>query len=96
MNSGLAGKHVVVINGRDNVGVAMDKLCNKDVLDIVVGDSKYSIVAKGPTPRFHKVAVTNIAKGEKVLKYGETIGIALRDILSGEHVHTHNIRGLRG
>lgn len=92
----MAGKHVVVINKKDNVGVAMDDVFDQDLLDVTSGGDKYSVVAKGPTPRFHKIAVFNIVKGAKVLKYGETIGIAQQDILSGEHVHIHNIKGLRG
>lgn len=44
---------------------------------------------------YHKVAVCTIPRGEPVVKYGEHIGIASRDIREGEHVHTHNLRGRR-
>lgn len=40
----------------------------------------------------HKYALTNIAKGEKVIKYGYPIGIAKNDIKEGEHIHTHNLK----
>jgi altronate hydrolase len=40
----------------------------------------------------HKVALTDIKKGENVIKYGYPIGHATEDIKSGEHVHTHNIK----
>jgi hypothetical protein len=40
----------------------------------------------------HKVAVCRIAAGEKVLKYGVSIGSATRDIEPGAHVHLHNMR----
>ena len=40
----------------------------------------------------HKVAVRRIPAGEKVLKYGVSIGSATRDIEPGEHVHLHNMR----
>jgi altronate hydrolase len=39
----------------------------------------------------HKVALVPIKKGEAVLKYGQIIGFASRDIASGEHVHVHNV-----
>lgn len=40
----------------------------------------------------HKVASQDIRKGEKVIKYGISIGSTLRDIKSGEHVHLHNMK----
>ncbi|MEV6868203.1 altronate dehydratase family protein [Streptosporangium subroseum] len=42
-------------------------------------------------PAGHKVAVRAIAEGAPVRKYGEAIGIALRDIAPGSHVHLHNL-----
>lgn len=42
-------------------------------------------------PTGHKFAVTAIASGAPVLKYGHFIGIATRAIASGNHVHTHNL-----
>ncbi|WP_033923398.1 UxaA family hydrolase [Sphingomonas sp. 37zxx] len=41
-------------------------------------------------PALHKVAVRAIAPGQAILKYGQPIGIATRDIAAGEHVHVHN------
>jgi altronate hydrolase len=46
-------------------------------------------------PAGHKVAVRPIEAGAQVKKYGETIGIATRDIPVGAHVHLHNL-GVRG
>lgn len=43
----------------------------------------------------HKFAVRDIGQGEQVLKYGEVIGEATRPIKAGEHVHVHNMVGLR-
>ncbi len=43
-----------------------------------------------------KMAVTGIARGAQVIKYGESIGIASRDISPGQLVHIHNIEGARG
>ena len=42
----------------------------------------------------HKFALTDIAKGEKVIKYGMPIGYATEDIAKGAHVHTHNVKTL--
>ncbi len=39
----------------------------------------------------HKIAVKEIPQGEFVLKYGEPIGKATKDIKIGDWVHTHNV-----
>ena len=39
----------------------------------------------------HKIAIDDIKKGDDVIKYGESIGIAKEDISQGEWVHTHNV-----
>lgn len=40
----------------------------------------------------HKYAVRPIKKDDKVIKYGQVIGIATEDIGVGEHVHSHNMK----
>ena len=40
----------------------------------------------------HKYAVRDIKCGENVIKYGNPIGHATKDIKRGEHVHTHNVK----
>ncbi|SDD41363.1 altronate hydrolase [Sanguibacter gelidistatuariae] len=42
-------------------------------------------------PRGHKVAMRSITTGTQVRKYGQSIGVATRDIVAGEHVHSHNL-----
>ncbi len=42
-------------------------------------------------PAGHKLCVRRVAAGEKVLKYGQPIGVATQDIAPGEHVHCHNL-----
>jgi altronate dehydratase small subunit len=39
----------------------------------------------------HKIALTDIREGEKVIKFGVPIGSAIMDIAAGEHVHLHNL-----
>ena len=39
---------------------------------------------------------TAICEGDRIIKYGETIGYASRMIEPGEHVHVHNMVGGRG
>ena len=40
----------------------------------------------------HKIARKEILKGEKIIKYGVSIGSAVKDITFGEHVHMHNMK----
>jgi altronate dehydratase len=76
---------LIKITSNDNVATALkdiDRGCIVDEFDIfVIGDIK-----KG-----HKVALTNIKKGQEIIKYNQTIGRALTNISAGEHVHTHNV-----
>jgi altronate hydrolase len=44
----------------------------------------------------HKLCVTDIPKGNPVIKYGAPIGLATCDIKTGEHVHTHNLKTALG
>lgn len=43
-------------------------------------------------PAGHKRALVAIKKGEPIIKYGNTIGLATADIAEGEWVHTHNLK----
>ena len=42
------------------------------------------------------MAVSPIAAGATVYKYGQPIGIASRDISPGQHVHVQNLESDRG
>jgi arabinonate dehydratase len=42
-------------------------------------------------PSGHKVATRAIPAGQRVLRYGQVIGVAARDIGPGAHVHVHNL-----
>lgn len=46
-------------------------------------------------PMAHKVALRDIAAGEQIHKFGQPIGVATSAIRKGEHVHVHNMTGLR-
>ena len=48
-----------------------------------------------PVPLGHKIALRDIAQDEQVVKYGVPIGRATRPIRAGEHVHVHNVTGVR-
>ena len=73
------------LNTADNVIIALKDLAGGAIvpgLDVPLAEA----IARG-----HKIATRPIAEGEKVLRYGQTIGIATRAIAPGEHVHVHNL-----
>lgn len=81
----------VIIDEKDNVVVAIRQLeAGADVAYPLPAGGEGHVVTKEAIPLFHKIARTDIKKGDKVVKYGEYIGVATRDISQGEHVHTHN------
>jgi altronate dehydratase len=43
-------------------------------------------------PFGHKIAIQDIKKGDKIVKYGEPIGSATQNIKKGDWVHTHNVK----
>ncbi|MBE5751971.1 MAG: altronate dehydratase [Clostridiales bacterium] len=51
-----------------------------------------SLAGNDTIPAGHKYALRDIPQGDYVLKYGEIIGRATRDIKQGEWVHTHNVK----
>lgn len=47
-------------------------------------------------PFGHKIAIKDIPEGEQVIKYGESIGVASKNIKIGQHVHVQNMESMRG
>jgi len=86
----------IVINEADNVGLAVKDLKMGDSIAISFDGTERTVTLKDDIKFLHKFALTDIKAGDKILKYGQVIGGATRDIAVGEHVHTHNIKSLRG
>src|SRR5437870_5292486 len=49
------------------------------------------VIAADPIPAGHKIALWDIAEGEVVERYGQSIGRAKAAIGTGHHIHTHNL-----
>jgi len=85
----------VVLNPKDNVGVALVNLDSGTELDLKVNERVIKVRLTEPIHYQHKFAITHIDSGSKIIKYGEVIGEATKDIKPGQHVHIHNMVGLR-
>ncbi len=86
-------KRAIVLHPADNVATAIADLEEGDVVTIA---GKADEVARERVPFGHKIALTPIAAGQAIIKYGENIGLAAGDIQQGACVHVHNIEGQRG
>jgi len=79
-------KDYIILNDGDNVAVACKELPAGERLflqDLVIRES---------IPKGHKFAITPIAVGENIIKYGYPIGRATAEIAPGQWVHTHNVK----
>jgi altronate dehydratase large subunit len=85
-------KVAIIVNPRDNVAtarvpVAKGTSLSRDGRVIRIGDD---------IPFGHKFALHTIREGEFVIKFGDPIGRAQRDIAPGDSVHIHNLESCRG
>ncbi|WP_193551493.1 UxaA family hydrolase [Pseudomonas ovata] len=78
---------LLVLTPGDDVAVARG--------DIAAGHSLcadgVTLTARQTVPSGHKIALRAVAAGQRVLKYGQGIGLATADIVPGDHVHVHNL-----
>jgi altronate hydrolase len=71
------------LNPSDNVIVAVDH--------IEPGTNMGAMRATARVPKGHKIATERIAHGAAIIKFGQIIGFASRDIEPGDWVHEHNV-----
>lgn len=81
---------------KDNVATVTEKIVAGSEILIVNQGETIKLHVTEEIPFGHKVALRKITKGEKIIKYGEVIGVASQDILPGQHTHVHNLDGCRG
>lgn len=84
------------IDAKDNVAVVIRDIQAGDHLTYIEADgSETQVHAITSIPIYHKIALSDISEGDKIVKYGEHIGEASCSIQKGEHVHTHNVASVR-
>ena len=81
----------------DSVGVAVADIEKGEKVygAFLHGDKLVEVNSNDSIPLGHKIALKNVKDGEFVIKYGERIGKACKDIHVGDWVHTHNLKGYR-
>ena len=77
--------NIIKLNEKDNIGIApMDIPENKELSS--------DLKSREYIPYGHKVSLKKISKGEFIYRYGQIIGISSKNIMPGEHVHSHNLK----
>lgn len=90
------GYKTVMMKPQDKVAVALMSIPANSHVQVTCQNRSFSIEIKENIEFGHKFAVVPISQGEDIVKYGEVIGSASKDIQTGEHVHVHNLEGKRG
>jgi len=86
---------ILIHDSSDTVGVAVvegleaGRQLNGWVMDT---DETITIEALDPIPLGHKIALTDLAEGDTVIKYGNDIGRMVASCKKGGHVHVHNLK----
>ncbi|MDR1107883.1 MAG: altronate dehydratase family protein [Spirochaetaceae bacterium] len=86
------GAKLFGIHHTDTVAVVLDEVQKGEAL--FSADRGLELIAAEAIPAGHKIALRDIAAGERIFKYGLPIGAASAGIKKGAHVHTHNVRTL--
>ena len=85
----------LVLHAADNVATALHALQPGQTVRVQGTTQRGDCVVHDTIALCHKFALRDIARGEVVVKYGESIGRASSDIREGAHVHVHNLRSMR-
>ena len=87
-------RNAMIIEPGDSVIVAIEPIAAGETAVWTEGGER-SLTVLSDIPIYHKIACRPVKKGEPVVKYGQHIGVAARDIEAGEHVHLHNVESRR-
>jgi altronate dehydratase len=85
-------KRAMRIGPDDNTATALNDIDAGETISLVSKSGPVGeMTTRQAVPFGHKVAVIDIKKGAKIMKYGEVIGLATQPINKGDYVHTHNV-----
>ena len=87
---------IMVMKENDNVAVCLSEQKAGDVVEFGVPSKTMRITLLDDIPFAHKFSLTDMDTGEKIIKYGEVIGMASKPIKMGQWVHVHNVESVRG
>lgn len=81
----------------DSVGVAVRDLTKGETVRgrSLHGQADPELEALSDIPLGHKIALSDFAAGDTIIKYGCDIGKVVAPIKRGEHVHVQNLKTKR-
>lgn len=91
----MSAKRALIMHPSDNVATAVEDIQAGEQVAVPASGSVLALRAAEPIPFGFKIALQDIARGEIIRKYGETIGKASLAIAKGTLVHVHNLEGTR-
>jgi len=89
-------RRALIVDPLDNVATVLEEVNAGEDVAAMVGDKTIAVRAGEKIPFGFKIALTEIAKGEVIRKYGKPIGRAAVNVGKGTMVHLHNLEGIRG
>lgn len=81
------------IEQEDHVATALQAL-KPGAVTLLGNAVQTTVTALAEIPDGHKIALRDIACGERILKYKVVIGRATQPIAKGEWVHLHNLQSV--
>ncbi|MDQ8739231.1 UxaA family hydrolase [Paenibacillus sp. LHD-38] len=90
------GVDALIMDKRDHVATLLRDITSGETVRYRDDQGIHEITAIDAIPFGHKLAIDAIDAGQDVRKYGEIIGRSSSAIMVGQHVHVHNIEGIRG
>ncbi|HWR40370.1 MAG TPA: UxaA family hydrolase [Patescibacteria group bacterium] len=92
----MAQTHAIVMKAVDNVCTVVETVEASTEVSIEINGKTVTLPVSERIPLGHKFAIKMIKLGEPIIKYGETIGLATKEIQPGQYVHVHNLESCRG
>ena len=82
-------QNFIKINDNDNVIVALNTIPAGTEITL---ESGVTVTSNMEIPAGHKMAISDIAEGTEVIKYGYRIGFAKEAVNVGDWIHVHNLK----
>ena len=83
--------NALLMDEKDNVVTCVTEVAAGEDVTYRCGDKIRTVRAMEPIPYCHKVALTDIAQGEDIVKYGESLGVTTGAVKKGGWVAHHNL-----
>jgi hypothetical protein len=81
--------NMIVLGQGDNVGIALRGI---GAGETAVSEDGMRIACIEEIPQGHKLALEQIAEGQKLIRFGVPVGIAKSTIRPGALAHVHNVK----